>query len=117
MSTVKAFEIVGENAISLQSGTKLYYKISPILLKKNDLVVDFENITLFASPFFNASIGLLLKDLTIEELQKHMKPINMSDVGKQLLNLVIANAIEFYSNNERISDAIDDYSANVDSDD
>jgi hypothetical protein len=117
MSTIKAFDIVGTNAISLQSGTKLYKVISPVLLQKNDLVVDFDNVTLFASPFFNASIGLLLKTLTIEELQQHLKPINLSDVGKELLNLVLANAIDFYSNDKRISDALDNSSVNLDSDD
>ncbi len=117
MSTIKVFDIVGKNAISLQSGTKLYKEISPILLQKNNLVVDFENVTLFASPFFNASIGLLLKNLTIEELQQYMKPINLSDVGKELLNLVLANAIDFYSNDKKISDALDNSSANLDSDD
>lgn len=51
--------------------------------------------------FFNTSVGHLLKDISVEELLQFMEPIHLNETGKELLNLVIANAITFYSNQKR----------------
>ncbi|WP_278419980.1 STAS-like domain-containing protein [Stutzerimonas kunmingensis] len=107
MSRIKVFELTGKNAISMQSGEKLYNALQSQLTLNNSLLVDFEGVELFASPFFNASIGLLLKDISIESLQQKLSVINLSDVGRDLLNHVIANAIAFYGDSEKISNAID----------
>ena len=93
---ILANEIVGPNAISLQSGKNLYVKISKPLFSNESVVLDFKGVELFASPFFNASIGLLLKDIQLEDLQKQLKFVNLSEVGRQLLNHVIGNAIKYY---------------------
>lgn len=90
-------DIVGQNAISMQSGKNLYEKISKPLLSTESVELDFGGVKLFASPFFNASIGLLLKDIQVSDLQKHLSFINLSEVGRQLLNHVIANAIKYYA--------------------
>ena len=92
-----AKDFVGENAISMQSGKILYDKVSETLLvEKSEVSIDFDGVVLFASPFFNASIGLLLKDISIDELQMLLKIENLSQVGRQLLNHVIENAIDYY---------------------
>ena len=94
---IVAKDIVGENAISMQSGKILYDKISKTLLvDKSSVEIDFYGVELFASPFFNASIGLLLKDIEIKELQSLLEVENLSQVGRQLLNHVIDNAINYY---------------------
>lgn len=91
-----ARELVGVNAISMQSGKNLYDKISTPIISNNDVELDFDGIEVFASPFFNASIGLLLKDVEIGSLLKHLKIINLNPVGRNLLNHVISNAIKYY---------------------
>lgn len=91
-----AREVIGVNAISMQSGQNIYELIAKPLLGGETVEVDFDAVELFASPFFNASIGLLIKDVNINELKKRLVVTNLNPVGKQLLNHVIANAIKFY---------------------
>lgn len=91
-----AREAIGTNAISMQSGRRLYELIAGPILGGEAVEVDFDSVELFASPFFNASIGLLIKDININELKEKLIVSNLSPVGKQLLNHVIANAIKFY---------------------
>ncbi|WP_221293291.1 STAS-like domain-containing protein [Stutzerimonas stutzeri] len=107
MNQIKIFELTGKNAISMQSGEKLYAALHNKLVVGDKIVVDFEGVALFASPFFNASIGLLLKDISIENLQRQLSIINLSDVGRDLLNHVISNALVFYKNVDKVSKAID----------
>lgn len=92
----------------MHSGNMLYEKIEPTLKKGEELTLDFQGVDLFASPFFNASIGYILKDLSIEDLKKHLSVVNINPVGNQVLNLVIKNAIEYYSSdkNEKYRDLI-----------
>lgn len=105
MVEINAKEVVGVNAISMQSGKHLYNKIAKLLISGKDVNLDFSEVELFASPFFNASIGLLLKDIKIDDLQLHLKIINLSPVGNQLLNHVIENAIKYYGmENQSIDD-------------
>ncbi|OZY39224.1 hypothetical protein CJF43_24100 [Pseudomonas fragi] len=107
MEQIKVFELTGRNAISMQNGEKLYKALHKNLIEGDRIEVNFEKVTLFASPFFNASIGLLLKDISVEKLQQQLSVTNLSDVGRDLLNHVISNAIIFYKNSDNVSKAID----------
>jgi hypothetical protein len=102
-------DIVGSNAISMQSGERLYNEIHQPLLDG-----EFTGVDLFASPFFNASIGLALKDINIEDLQKNLELLNFSPVGRQLLNHVIANAINFYNKDSGLADILNAMDKNPD---
>lgn len=93
---VQVKEIVGENAISMQSGQLLYEKLNAPLVAGEEILLDFAGVQLFASPFFNASIGYLLKDIPVIVLQSKIEIVNISEVGRQLLNHAIGNAITFY---------------------
>lgn len=114
MRTILVSEIAGKNAISMHSGSNLYSKMHPILQKGEKLCLDFKDVELFASPFFNASIGYILKDMTIDELKRNLVIENINKVGNQVLNLVIRNAIEYYSTksskefNDLINNVTDD---------
>lgn len=99
-------DIVGRNAISMQSGEFLYKVIHGPLTSGDNVALDFDGVELFASPFFNNSIGLILRDINISDLQKRLKFENLSPVGLQLLNLVISNAIRFYSSDNKLSGAL-----------
>jgi hypothetical protein len=101
MTKLSAIDIVGKNAISMQSGSNLYEHIAPTLLSGQNVELDFDGVELFASPFFNASIGLLLKDIQVTDLQERLNISNISDVGRQLLNHVISNAIRFYETSSK----------------
>lgn len=107
MIHVKVFDLVGKNAISMQSGMKLHDVIANNLLSGEKVEIDFSDVALFASPFFNASVGVLLKDVSIESLMDKMKIVNCSEVGLGLLNTVIQNALNYYNSAKEISDALD----------
>jgi hypothetical protein len=107
-------DIVGSNAISMQSGERLYNEIHQPLLDGEKVQLDFTGVDLFASPFFNASIGLALKDINIEDLQKNLELLNFSPVGRQLLNHVIANAINFYNKDSGLADILNAMDKNPD---
>lgn len=106
MLKIKVFDLIGKNAISMQSGTKLNNAISGTLLKGETVEIDFAGVSLFASPFFNASVGILLKDITIDKLMHNMKIVNCNDIGISLLNTVIQNAINFYNGDSKVTDAL-----------
>lgn len=107
MYQIKVVDLTGKNAISMQTGEKLYNALHSNLIAGEKVAIDFEGVALFASPFFNASIGLLLKDVSVEQLQQQLSIVNISDVGRDLLNHVISNAIVFYSNIDNVTKAID----------
>jgi hypothetical protein len=108
-----AKDLLGKNAISMQSGKNLYEKIYEPLKAGQVVEIDFDGIELFATPFFNASIGYLLKDISIDDLKKILIFSNLSNIGKQLLNHVIANAIEFYTQKQN-QDVMEILSKNAD---
>ena len=99
-------DIVGVNGISMQSGDLLYRKIIEPLKSGDKVELDFVDLKLFATPFFNASIGLTLRDIEISALQERLTFINLTPFGLQLVNHVIKNAIDFYKNESGISDAL-----------
>ena len=49
----------------------------------------------------------MLKDIPIEQLQGHLKFVNLSPYGNQVAKKVISNAKEYYSN-PSLQKAIDD---------
>ncbi len=104
MKVIFVKDIVGVNAISMNSGTKLREIILKEWPKDEKIILDFSGIDVFASPFLNASIGALLKTKTIEDLQEKLVFEEISDHGKRLLNLVIDNAIKFFSDSSGKTD-------------
>ena len=97
MNTILVFDITGRNAISMNSGHKIYELISQSIAIDEKVNLDFEGVEIFASPFFNAGIGQLLKIVPIEQLHLILKIQNLDDQGKNLLSLVLTNAKEYYS--------------------
>jgi hypothetical protein len=110
MKTIIVFDVIGKNAISMQNGDKIYNLLHTDLINEQKITLDFEQINLFASPFFNASIGLLLKDISIEQLQQNLTFDNLNEVGNDLLNHVISNAIAYYGNSDNVTKGINSVS-------
>lgn len=100
-------DLVGENCITLEDGQKVYDAIHPALVAGQDVEVDFAGVQFFASPFFNAAIGQLLRDLKPDLLNSHLKISNLVPTGMEILKRVIANARQYYSD-EKSRKAIDE---------
>jgi len=90
--------IIGENCITLEDGKKVFDLVHPKLLVGHSVELDFANVTVFASPFFNSAIGRLLKDIKPEDLNRLLKITNLIPTGLEVLKRVIENSKEYYSN-------------------
>ncbi len=100
-------ELLGENCITLGDGQKVYEQIHPKLKAGQPVELDFSGVSVFASPFFNAAIGQLLKDIKPEELNRLLKVSNATSVGINVLKRVIENSKAYYSD-EDLRKALDD---------
>lgn len=93
---IEMVDLIGKSALSMGVGGILHDKILPHLRNGTSLELDFNGIQFYSSSFFNASIGLLLKEFSIEDIQRLIKLKNMSDNGRSILNYVVHHAIHFY---------------------
>jgi hypothetical protein len=102
------FALSGEYAITTEDGRKLFEIIQPELADGKKIELDFRSVRVFASPFFNASIGPLLKDLSANDLRNRIEFSHLSEVGTSVLDRVIENSEQYYRNPEarRALDAI-----------
>jgi len=92
------YELVGENCITKEDGQKVFDEIYPVLKSRNQVVLDFSKVNIFASPFFNFSIGQLFKDFSLEEIKALLETKSLSQDGNNVLERVIDNSIKYYSN-------------------
>ena len=99
--------IVGKNCITLDDGQLIYNLIHPQLLAGNSVELDFAGVDIFASPFLNAAIGQLLKDIPTETLNRLLILSNFNELGENLAKKIIKNAKEYYSN-ETIRKAVNE---------
>ncbi|MBM26542.1 MAG: hypothetical protein CL760_12855 [Chloroflexi bacterium] len=90
----------GENLCTMEKGRELYEVLKSCFEKEDQITLDFSDTKLITSHFFNASISCLIKDYDIKTIQKKLDVMNIPDYAKQLLNISIGNAIEFYKKNK-----------------
>jgi hypothetical protein len=90
-------KIVGEDAITLEDGQNIHEQIKPELLAGHTVELDFDGVSVFASPFFNAAIGQLLKDIKAEELNRLLQVEHLNPTGYEVLRRVIDNAKKYYA--------------------
>jgi hypothetical protein len=57
-------------------------------------------VKIFASPFFNAAVGQLVKDFKPDSLNRLLKVQNLSPLGQDVLKRVIENAKLYFSSSE-----------------
>jgi len=103
---ILVFDTIGKAAISRDSGLKIKTLIDKQLSDTGSVVIDFSNVELYASPFFNAAIATYLGTMTVEQMREQFSFLNLNNVGRNLLNQVIHNAIQFYSKSEEEQEKI-----------
>ena len=107
MKTIEIRTLIGENCITQEDGQKVYDLVHPEIQVGHAVQLDFSGIGVFASPFFNAALGQLLKDTKPEALNRLLKLEHLTDIGKIVLKRVIENAKQYYSD-DVARKAIDD---------
>lgn len=113
--TYKIYDIVGEYAITADGGQKVYDRIHPRLLAGNPVELDFTGVKVFASPFFNFAIGQLLRDIAADDLNHLLNFTALNDNGQNVLERVIANAKDYYSNPQHrvaVDTVLEEFAAN-----
>ena len=81
----------------------LYLKIHSIDGKSGKICLNFSGISICATPFCNASVSRLLGRMDKEQLKTKLEIRNISSENKKLLNISIANTIEFYEKQKKES--------------
>jgi hypothetical protein len=93
-------EIAGTNCITLSDGQSLYEKIFPELKAGRAVELSFKDVRVYASPFFNAAIGQLLRDISATTLNDLLKVSDLPPNGVDTLKKVIENSRSYYSSGE-----------------
>lgn len=81
----------------MDDGLAVYKKIVPELQARQSVELDFSDVKLFASPFFNAAIGQLYKDFSSDDLNNLLRMRGLSANGSIVLRKVTENAKVYYS--------------------
>jgi hypothetical protein len=113
---IEVHALVGEDCITLDDGQKVYVQILPELKAGRPVEVDFQGVEVFASPFFNAAFGQLLRDFPGDDLNRLLEVTNLNPVGMSVLRRVIENSKKYFSDKKyrRIVDKVlDKQAANV----
>lgn len=97
MYILDVFTYTGKNCITRTDGDKIYNLIYPDLLAGKTIQLNFEGVEIYASPFFNAAIGRLLKDIKKEVIDENLKLVNIKQVGQETFELVKSNSSQYYN--------------------
>jgi hypothetical protein len=105
---IDVHSIVGKNAITLKDGNSLYAVLSAALVDGAVVELDFTNVEVFATPFFNAGVGQLLAHFDPKQLNNLLHISHLSKLGDSVLRRVIRNAKHYYELDDAGRAAIDD---------
>jgi len=105
---LKIKDVIGMRCITKDDGQKIYNIIHPELLNNKTVILNFQGVMQFASPFFNFAIGQLLKDLSVKDLKRLLEIKNFVPDGRLVVNRVIENASKYHQdvNYRNIVDSI-----------
>ncbi len=84
--------MIGENCITFDDGQQVYDAIHPELAAGHPVELDFDRVEIFASPFFNAAIGQLLKDIEPDNLNRLLLISSLNLNGQNTMRMVIENS-------------------------
>lgn len=100
--------IKSDEAISFADGNKLFRIIKGAIKSKQNITVDFSEVTFVTVPFLNAAFGQLFKYFKEDEINNHLKIINLKDDTKLLLEEVIERYKEYYNDPESFTEIVND---------
>ena len=97
---LKIYDITGEYAISADYGQQVYDQIHSDLFDGRAVELDFAEVKVFASAFFNFAIGQLLKDISTDDFHRLLQISSLSPNGASILDQIITNAKRYYSDSQ-----------------
>jgi hypothetical protein len=93
-------EKIGPRCIIKEDGQKIYDEILSPLKRGETVTLDFEEVSQFASPFFNYAIGQLLKCITEVDLRRLLHIEHLNETGQLVVNRVIENASKYHGDKD-----------------
>jgi hypothetical protein len=93
-------DIIGPRCIIQEDGQKIYDKIHEPLIQGETIILDFDGVAQFASPFFNFAIGQLLKDIKEDDIRHLLQIQNLNETGKLVVERVIENAAKYHGDKD-----------------
>ena len=94
MNTIRV-DAITSFCLSEQDGKTLRELVINKLERAEKVTVDFSNLSLFASPFFNASLGYILSSLGEKEFRNRIIITNLSSTGMKIFDKVMENVLEY----------------------
>jgi len=86
--------------VTVEDGQKIFDLIQPEIANNVPLEVSFERIDLIISAFLNVAIGQLYGTFTEEKIGSLLSYSHLEEDDMELLRIVVANALRYYSNQE-----------------
>lgn len=113
----KVYEITGKFATDCDSGQELYDLIYPQLEQGKSVELDFTDVGVFASAFFNYAIGQLLQHKIVVDQLNHLLTFKaLSPMGHNVLKRVIDNAKQYYADpqsRQAVDNVLVEYAASL----
>jgi len=91
---------IGPRCIIKEDGQKIYDEIYKPLKSGENVSLDFNGVSQFASPFFNFAIGQLLKDIPEADLRRLLQIENLNETGRLVVERVIENAAKYHGDKD-----------------
>lgn len=96
---IKILDKFGPRCITSQDGQMLYDLMHPTLSQNQRVDIDFSGVEIFASPFFNYSIGQIFNTLDSENLRENLHITGENEIGHIIIERVIENSLIFKDKN------------------
>jgi STAS-like domain of unknown function (DUF4325) len=111
----KVHEITGKYAIAPNDGQELYEKVFPLIRLGEVVELDFSDVKVFATAFFNVATGQLLKDFSRDNLNHQIHITGLDSDGQNILQQVMDNAEHYYTDpsyRQAVDTVMEEYFAN-----
>ena len=89
---IRVSDIVGRSAVDFDDGQTVLKQIRPALEAGESVELDFADVAIFASPFFNGSVAILSRDFPSSELNERLRLEHLTEDGNVIARRSIENA-------------------------
>ena len=84
-------------AFSIDDANKIDAVVKEELGRGEPIVLDFSDITIFTTLFFNNALAKYVTELSPDEFDKKFKLVNLSAVGETTFKHSYDNAVEYFT--------------------
>ena len=107
---IDVHEHVSIAAVDFEDGQKILTLIRPLVERGDSVELDFAGVRIFASPFFNGSLAVLVTELGSDTVNRLVKMEHLNEEGQTIANRSIENAktMNDPEKRKRLAEALED---------